>query len=75
MYILNIFFKRGRENRKRGLIFHLISGVKGKAPLADIDNYNPIRGTTIDLLHCIDIGITKKLFAKIFHISNFKTSF
>ena len=38
-----------------------IYGIKGKSPLLDIQNFNPMVQVPVDFMHCVLLGVTKTL--------------
>ena len=38
------------------------NGIKGQAPISTIDFYDPIESSVIDLMHAVDLGVTRRFF-------------
>ena len=47
-------------------------GVYGIPPLSTIPFYDPIQSTTIDVMHCVDLGVTNRIVNEWFKSCNFK---
>ena len=43
------------------------NGIRGRAPLLDLQNYHVYHSTTIDKLHAVDLGVTKRLLNYIYN--------